>query len=102
MITHGILRVWSQVGLSCQLLAASIINIKQPVATAERYAPITPYPAERMLSAHAFLSHHLIDVAKRSCLDLLLDSLALFFRRLALSTFPEGRLKHWRRKTETL
>ena len=92
MITRGILRVWSQVGLSCQLLAASIINIKQPVATAERYAPITPYPAERMLSAHAFLSHHLIDVAKRSCLDLLLDSLALFFRRLALS----------RRKTETL
>ena len=39
MIKRGILRVWSQV------LAASIITTKQPVATAERYAPITPYPA---------------------------------------------------------
>ena len=38
MIKRGILRVWSQV------LAASIIIIKQPVATAERYAPVTPYP----------------------------------------------------------
>ena len=50
MIKRGILRVWSQV------LAASIIIIKQPVATAERYAPVTPYPAVRMLSAHTLLT----------------------------------------------
>jgi len=99
MITHGILRVWSQVGLSCQLLAASIINIKQPVATAERYAPITPYPAERLFQRTLSFPTILLmspNAHAWTCCSILSRS---FF---VVSPFPEGRLKHWRRKTETL
>ena len=54
LVMCGLLRVWSQVGLSSQLLYASTINSKQPASTAQRHAPITPHPAIRMRSAHAF------------------------------------------------
>ena len=37
-------------------LSASIINIKQPVDTTQRHAPIQPYHATQMLSAHAWLT----------------------------------------------